>query len=244
MTTLQLPSFSVTRQFSLKGLNLPYSDTRKMVPKPELNTSNPCNPSHSIHHTPMATYSPTHEKNEPQLHLKGAEERLGSNTPALRLAAPMEVEDQYYVDDDDCSNYDDSESEAEITEDTVPSVPRRESFSDHHHHNRCSPESYAEFTVNPYSWSSSVTVDRLPDSTGNKNQEPEWDRSSLSSSSSKKGMGANVREACQRSIRRRTQNMEEILGTLSSTFNSAYSAVKAEGSASLQFLRGLCPGRL
>ncbi|OTA92228.1 hypothetical protein M434DRAFT_32017 [Hypoxylon sp. CO27-5] len=207
-----------------------------MAPKLQLHipiSLNRRNLFHSIHLTPATTYGPVYEKSKAQLQLKGAEERLTSNTPALCPGILREVEDVDF--DDDGSIYDSEKDEAEITEVTAQSIPKRESFDDQHNI-MCSPDSYTEFTINPYSWSGFTTVDRLQYSTENKKPESKRDCSSLSRTSSKKGMGANLLEACQRSVRRRTQNMEGIREVLSKNLSTAYNVIKAEGSASLQFL--------
>ncbi|KAI1407905.1 hypothetical protein F5Y13DRAFT_173753 [Hypoxylon sp. FL1857] len=176
---------------------------------------------------------------DPKLQPKGAVERLRSNTPTLGGTGLREVEEQYH-DDDAGSHYGDSEGdEAEGTKTEPQSIFQPEPIDDLHPHNLCSPGSYAEFMENPYSHLDSVTLDAPLDSVPNGNQESGRDCLSLSRSGSQKG-GANVREACQRFIQPRAENMDEALERLSSNLSSAYNAIKTEESASLQFLQKFC----
>ncbi|KAI1137666.1 hypothetical protein F5Y05DRAFT_387911 [Hypoxylon sp. FL0543] len=212
-----------------------------MALEPQLRTSIPANRrgnSRSIHPTLKPTSSPVHEMGGLQIHLRSAVERLTSSTATASTTDPRVAGEQSCGDSDAGSNYGDVKvDEAEITETATQPVSEPGSPGERRHHGMCSPGSYAEFTVNPYSF---TAVGRLPDPTPHKSDEPKQDYFSLPRRASQKRTSADVPEACQKAVRPRTENMDETLKRLSSNLNSAYSAIQAEESASLRFLRELC----
>ncbi|KAI0839359.1 hypothetical protein F5Y06DRAFT_303104 [Hypoxylon sp. FL0890] len=211
-----------------------------MAPKPQLTIPIPPNPYTSLrsHLALTSTGSPVHERKDLQVQLKSAVMRLTSNGPTPSIVVPREVDEQYYNDNDAGSNYGDLEGdESEKTEITTQSVPESEFLGEHRHHNMCSPGSYAEFAINPYS---SASVDRLHSSMPYSKKKSKQDYFTLPKRASQKRRRADVREACQMFVRPRAEDMGETLERLSSNLSSAYSAIKAEELASLRLLQELC----
>ncbi|KAI2463897.1 hypothetical protein F4781DRAFT_414877 [Annulohypoxylon bovei var. microspora] len=146
-----------------------------MAPKPQFKVSIPLHNADNFCSTHLISTTGRDDihldgMSELQLRLKATVERVTFDPATFRNKAPREVEEGHTDLDsnDTASNYGDSKvSEVQSFEVKAQSATTLESTESHCSYEICSPESYAEFTTNPYS--------SCVDSTGASSQKKEAD---------------------------------------------------------------------
>ncbi|KAI1100028.1 hypothetical protein F4804DRAFT_320108 [Jackrogersella minutella] len=186
------------------------------------------------------------EKSELQLQAKSIVERVTSNPITVSNIVIKETAQGYederlnQKDNTTISDYDDNEDRVvQTTEIATKSVTGPKFTRSQHRHGLCSPGSYAEFAVNPYSNADSSasgnTHNPQPDST----QEPKYAKFCLPLRSARRNRTANLSGHYQRSRRPEYENIGETLARLSNNLSCAYDAIRNEELATLRFLQEL-----
>ncbi|KAI2615309.1 hypothetical protein GGR54DRAFT_295078 [Hypoxylon sp. NC1633] len=191
----------------------------------------------------------THNTDDLQTQLKTIVSRVTHDTCNAAGTEGEELEenrqDDDKWDDDDESNYSDDgdyEHLDELPVDfTAESFPESDSITDDNCEGMCSPESYAEYSVNPYSVTDPMAKDIDCDTRQSPKPAPYvYDSYFAIPVDFRKKRRADASETYQRFAEPRKESVSEILAKLSGDLNNAHSEIKAEESASLRSLQELC----